>query len=199
LFEANRYGIGGVRVVDTEDFESLEPVTPPSYEGRLTNQQILLGKPLDPLEIIKVYSDDDWEQFIREWVEGLKDHYVEVRRASGAGDKGRDVIGYVQAMNYPYAPGEPLPKGTRLIQLTDSAEEAARAVVGESILCDPGRACATLVELLPVTTRRAHEPVAPSPEPKVDKIITADHVYLIEEKISRLRNSSLTLELNDSQ
>jgi hypothetical protein len=85
--------------VDTEDFESVEPVAAPSYQGRLTNQQILLGKRLDPLEVIKIYSEDDWEQFIREWVEGLKDHYVDVRRASGAGDKGRDVIGYVQAMN----------------------------------------------------------------------------------------------------
>jgi benzoylformate decarboxylase len=70
------------------------------------------------------------------------------------------VIGAPVFRYYPYAPGEPLPKGTRLIQLTDSAEEAARAVVGESILCDPGRACATLVELLPTTTRKAPAPVS---------------------------------------
>jgi len=103
------------------------------------------------------------------------------------------VIGAPVFRYYPYAPGDPLPKGTRLIQLTDSAEEAARAVVGESILCDPGRACATLVELLPVTTRRAPEPVAPSPEPKVDKIITADYVYYMIEKL-RPKNSVIAEE-----
>ena len=103
------------------------------------------------------------------------------------------VIGAPVFRYYPYAPGEPLPKGTRLIQLTDSAEEAARAVVGESILCDPGRACATLVELLPATTRKAPTPVAPSPEPKVDKIITADFVYYTVEKL-RPKDSVITQE-----
>jgi benzoylformate decarboxylase len=103
------------------------------------------------------------------------------------------VIGAPVFRYYPYAPGDPLPHGTRLIQLTDSAEEAARAVIGESYLCDPGRACATLVELLPETTRTAPEPVPPSPEPKVDKIITADYVYYMVEKL-RPMDSIITQE-----
>jgi hypothetical protein len=58
-----------------------------------------LGQRLDPLEVIKLYSADEWEKFVREWVDGLRVLYSEVRRASGSGDKGRDVIGYVDGVN----------------------------------------------------------------------------------------------------
>lgn len=85
--------------MSTEEFETVEPMAPPSLTGKLTNQQILLGKKHDPIEIIKIYTEDEWEQFIREWAEGLGGRYAEVRRASGAGDKGRDVIAYVEAVN----------------------------------------------------------------------------------------------------
>ena len=79
-----------------EDFCDIDP---PAQHARLTNQQILLGQPLNPLTVITTYSDAEWEMFIREWVEGLRSKYKQVRRASGAGDKGRDVIGYVEQVS----------------------------------------------------------------------------------------------------
>ena len=85
--------------MDAEDSETLEPLPPPAKSGRLTNQQILLGQKHEPSELIKLYSQDDWEEFIREWVQSLRRRYREVRRASGAGDKGRDVVGYVCEIN----------------------------------------------------------------------------------------------------
>jgi hypothetical protein len=81
-----------------EDF-NVEPIQPPPKKGRLTNQQILLGEKRDPLEILKGYPDGDWEEFVREWAESLTTDYREVRRASGKGDRGRDVIGYVGEIN----------------------------------------------------------------------------------------------------
>jgi hypothetical protein len=86
-------------LIGADEVETIEPIAPPSDKGRLTNQQILLGQKHDPLEIIKIYSEDEWEEFIREWLEGLSDRYGDVRRASGARDKGRDVIGYVESVN----------------------------------------------------------------------------------------------------
>jgi hypothetical protein len=80
-------------------FEAIEPLPGPDKAGRLTNQQILLGKHHDPLELIKIYDEDEWEEFTREWVEGIRGEYTDVRRAGGARDKGRDVIAYVQSMN----------------------------------------------------------------------------------------------------
>lgn len=86
-------------MVSEPDVETEEPVAPPSLSGKLTNQQILLGKKQDPLQVIRNYTADEWEQFVREWAEGLHGKYQDVRRASGAGDKGRDIIGYVGAVN----------------------------------------------------------------------------------------------------
>jgi len=103
------------------------------------------------------------------------------------------VIGAPVFRYYPYAPGAPLPDGTRLIHLTDSAEESARAVVGDSIVCDPARACATLVELLPTTSREAPAPLPLSPEPSVGEIITADYLYYLVGKL-RPKDSIITQE-----
>jgi hypothetical protein len=71
-------GAGRVSVA-TEDIETVEPIAPPSPPGKLTNQQILLGKRRDPIEVIRGYSDDEWEQFIHEWAEGLRGKYGDVR------------------------------------------------------------------------------------------------------------------------
>jgi hypothetical protein len=79
--------------------ETLDALPAPAKASRLTNQQILLGQKQEPSELIKLYSQDVWEEFIREWAASLRSQYREVRRASGAGDKGRDVVGYVDEIN----------------------------------------------------------------------------------------------------
>jgi benzoylformate decarboxylase len=94
------------------------------------------------------------------------------------------VIGAPVFRYYPWSRSEYLPKGTRLIHITDNPEEAARAVAGDSIICDPARACATLVELLPKATRQAPKPLAPLPAPEVGETITADYLYYT---VARLR------------
>lgn len=38
---------------------------------------------------------------------------------------------------YPYVSGDFLPEGTRVLQVVDNPESAARAAVGDSLLCDP--------------------------------------------------------------
>lgn len=93
------------------------------------------------------------------------------------------VIGAPVFRYYPPAPGKPIPAGARLIHLTDDPEESARAVVGDSVLCDPGRACATLVELLPMTSRQAPVPLPQPEEPRPGKIITPDYLYYLVEKL----------------
>jgi hypothetical protein len=51
------------------------------------------GPSIPPIERISLFSEEQWEQFIDEWAASLPD-YQKVERASGAGDKGCDVIGY---------------------------------------------------------------------------------------------------------
>lgn len=64
-----------------------------------TSHQVNYGKRIIPLKMIEHMSFDDWEQFIEEWLEIKKTEYIEVERFGGAGDKGRDVVGYVSDKN----------------------------------------------------------------------------------------------------
>jgi hypothetical protein len=62
------------------------------------NRRLLLGRgaPVDPLIRLSTFSDVEFERFIWEWVDGfLTKHYVEVQARGGAGDKGRDVLGWI--------------------------------------------------------------------------------------------------------
>jgi benzoylformate decarboxylase len=94
------------------------------------------------------------------------------------------VIGAPVFRYYPYAAGDYLPKGTRLIHITDSAEESARAPVGDCYVADPARACTMLAKLVPQSKRKAPAPVAPPEIPKAGETITPDYLF---HAISKLR------------
>lgn len=57
------------------------------------------GPPVHPEDRIKLFSDKEWERFVQEWVDSLRDEYDTVERCGGAGDMGRDVIGIVKGGN----------------------------------------------------------------------------------------------------
>ena len=103
------------------------------------------------------------------------------------------VIGAPVFRYYPYAKGDFLPKGTRLIHITDSAEESARAPVGDSYMADPGLACLTLSRLIPQCDRTAPVPKTPPEVPASTERITPDFLFYT---ISKLRpdDSILTHE-----
>jgi hypothetical protein len=54
---------------------------------------------MTPPKIISTYSDDEWEEFIREWMDGFDPPYYKHDRLGGAGDMGRDVVGYLGEPN----------------------------------------------------------------------------------------------------
>ncbi|MBN8455301.1 ABC-three component system protein [Accumulibacter sp.] len=57
------------------------------------------GQPVHPEDRIKLFCDKEWERFVQEWVDSLRDEYDLVERCGGAGDMGRDVIGTVKGEN----------------------------------------------------------------------------------------------------
>jgi benzoylformate decarboxylase len=77
------------------------------------------------------------------------------------------VVGAPVFRYYPHVPGEYLPPGSRLLHITDDPEEAARAPVGESLLGDPGLACAALAALMPAADRPLPPPRRPPPDPEL--------------------------------
>src|SRR5258708_5294332 len=59
---------------------------------------------MTPMKVIRTYSAEEWEEFIAEWTEGFDSGYFQVTRLGGAGDMGRDVIGYPDDPTTPNAP-----------------------------------------------------------------------------------------------
>lgn len=54
----------------------------------------LAPPPISPQGHIRLYNDEQWEEFILEWVEALNGDYVQVKRFGGAGDLGADVVAF---------------------------------------------------------------------------------------------------------
>jgi benzoylformate decarboxylase len=82
---------------------------------------------------------------------------------------GRDlviVIGSPVFRYYPQIPGPYLPEGTSLIHLTNDPDEAARAPVGDAIVCDLRAAAEALFARVAETDRDQPEPRAAVPEPE---------------------------------
>lgn len=80
--------------------EDSQPITVRAMSAvALHPRDIMLGRPvLTPLQVIETYGADEWERLVEEWAaEALPVRYAAVHRAPGSGDKGRDVIGYLEA------------------------------------------------------------------------------------------------------
>ncbi len=65
----------------------------------LTAERVTSGPPVSPINRIKLYNAEQWEEFIKEWVESLDSKYAYVDKLGGAGDQGRDVVAYTAAPN----------------------------------------------------------------------------------------------------
>jgi hypothetical protein len=79
-------------------FARVDPVTPQSCPLG----HIFYGPPVSPEQHIKGYSDEEFELFIREWAfyhkQVREKLYTQVGRFGGAGDMGRDVVGYTRSV-----------------------------------------------------------------------------------------------------
>ena len=61
-----------------------------------TAAQVIAGIPIPPVRLLQVMSPEDWEGFIEEWLTFHKGQgaYQSIRRSSGPGDRGLDVIAF---------------------------------------------------------------------------------------------------------
>jgi benzoylformate decarboxylase len=87
------------------------------------------------------------------------------------------VIGAPVFRYYPYVPGDYLPEGMRLIQVSDDPQATARAPAGDSILADPARACKVLAALVAQSSRQPMPPRAQPDPPAAGPRISADSLF----------------------
>jgi hypothetical protein len=60
-----------------------------------TSHRINFGLRITPLKLIEVFTSEQWEEFIEEWLDLKRKIFHSVERIGGAGDMGRDVIEYI--------------------------------------------------------------------------------------------------------
>ncbi len=58
-----------------------------------------VGPNVLPIVRLRMMSHDAWEDFVLEWAHYLQGQYARVRRSSGAGDMGRDIIAHTSAID----------------------------------------------------------------------------------------------------
>jgi benzoylformate decarboxylase len=86
------------------------------------------------------------------------------------------VLGAPVFLYYPYVPGPAIREGTRVFHVTEDPEEAARAVVGTSLVGDVRLAIRTLTDLSPETERPAPPAQEPPPVPEPSSPMSVDYV-----------------------
>lgn len=74
-------------------------ISAPSHPVLLNASQASVGAPISPIQRLQIMSAGEWEQFVLEWVDGIRSEYTDVHRCGGAGDLGRDVIGFKAGVN----------------------------------------------------------------------------------------------------
>jgi hypothetical protein len=72
---------------------STAPITAHPALGKLDPHIVASGPAIPPIERVALFSEEQWEHFTDEWAASLTD-YAKVERASGAGDKGCDIVAF---------------------------------------------------------------------------------------------------------
>lgn len=78
---------------------STAPIRAPSCQLVANASQASVGAPVPPLQRLRILDEDQWEEFVLEWVDSLRQVYTDVHRCGGKGDLGRDVIGFKAGVN----------------------------------------------------------------------------------------------------
>jgi ABC-3C protein len=88
---------------NTDKIEKLVEVPNPKGIGHILSNEEILNPKLAPIEKLRYMSADQYEDFVLEWVHGYvkkQGKYQRVVRSGGAGDKGRDVIAYIDDIHW---------------------------------------------------------------------------------------------------
>lgn len=72
----------------------LKEIIPKSTKSVPTHTQVTSGVPIPKAMRIRMFSPDDWEEFVEEWSTSLNGAYIKVRRFGGSGDLGVDIAGF---------------------------------------------------------------------------------------------------------
>lgn len=78
-------------MISDNDLKEIQP-NPPTVSA--SSQHIQSGIPIPKAARVRMFSPDEWEEFIEEWATSLHTAYKKIRRFGGSGDLGVDVAGF---------------------------------------------------------------------------------------------------------
>ncbi len=68
--------------------------------GDFSAQEVASGSPIPPVQRVRLFSPSEWEEFIEEWARSLNEGYSKIQRYAGSGDKGCDVVGFMDKSGF---------------------------------------------------------------------------------------------------
>jgi hypothetical protein len=68
------------------------PIPEPSNPVAIASDTVVSGPMIPALDRIKLFSCNEWEDFVLEWADSLRIRYGNIERCGGTGDMGRDVV-----------------------------------------------------------------------------------------------------------
>lgn len=82
--------------------DELADIEPKAAATVPTAAQVSVGIPVPAVRLLQILSPDEWEQFTQEWLSYHKNKgaYHSVKRYSGAGDLGLDVVAFTSAKGF---------------------------------------------------------------------------------------------------
>lgn len=80
-----------------EEDKKLQELAPPPATSGFGADHVAFGVPIPKQKRLEMLEPAEWEAFVEEWGQSLQPAYFSVRRHSGAGDKGLDVIGLLSS------------------------------------------------------------------------------------------------------
>lgn len=83
--------------MNEDDFKKLSPNP---QKGLYSSEHVNSGIPIPKTQRVQLFSADEWEEFTEEWASSLGSSYHSVQRFAGAGDKGLDVVGFINSNQF---------------------------------------------------------------------------------------------------
>lgn len=83
--------------MNEDDFKKL---LPNPQKGLYSSEHVSSGVPIPKTQRVQLFSADEWEEFTEEWASSLVSSYNCVKRFAGAGDKGLDVVGFINSSQF---------------------------------------------------------------------------------------------------
>jgi hypothetical protein len=84
-------------LISDSDLKDINPAGPISSSSPA---HVSSGVPIPKAARVRIFSPDEWEEFIEEWASSLKAQYKKVRRFGGSGDLGVDIAVFYTDKGY---------------------------------------------------------------------------------------------------